>query len=110
MEEFFQILNNIVESDRKKRKETQAKIGSNIENSTYSYRQSYSRKMEMKHKRTVEILRKRAWIAKMNVKARHRKRDSPLVKKFCLTSSRAAEVCRVDQEVLNTRLRFAKGS
>ena len=41
--------------------------------------------MEMKHKRTIEILRKRAWIAKMNVKARHRKRDSLLIKKFCLT-------------------------
>ena len=80
----LQIFNNIVESDRKNRKETQAKIEA-ISKIQHSYRQSYSRKMEMKHKRTVEILRKRAWIAKMNVKARHRKRDSLLVKKFCLT-------------------------
>lgn len=68
---------------RQHRKEVAAKIEaiSKIQN---SYRRSYSKRMEVKHKRTVAILRKRAWIAKMNVKARHRKQSSALIRKFCL--------------------------
>ena len=69
---------------RNHRKETQAKIEA-ISKIQHSYRKSYSKRMELKHKRTVEILRKRAWVARMNVKARHRKESSQLIRKFCLT-------------------------
>ena len=60
--------------------------------------------MELKHKRTVEILRKRAWVARMNVKARHYQ----LIRKFCLTFVGRPKFVELIKN-LNTKLSYVNG-
>ena len=47
------------------------------------WKKSYTRRMTAKHEKTVEILKKRAWVARMNVAARHRTSAAKLLRGFC---------------------------
>ena len=45
---------------------------------------NYSKKMNEKHARTYELLRQRAWIARLNVRTRQRGRSAQIVRSFLL--------------------------
>ena len=46
------------------------------------WRKSYSTKMDAKHERTYELLRRRAWIARLNVRTRQRAKHATIVRRF----------------------------
>ena len=48
------------------------------------WRTSFGNRMEAKHARTFQLLRERAWVARMNVRCRQRSREALVVRRFCL--------------------------
>ena len=62
-----------------------------------SWKESYASRKAVQHRRSIEILREKAWIARLNVRSRMRKRESIIVRNFVIEASKAGKfmyVCR----------------
>jgi hypothetical protein len=49
------------------------------------WRTTYSKRMDIKHQRTYELLKRRAWIARLNVRTRQRSNNGLIVRNFLLS-------------------------
>ena len=48
------------------------------------WKTSYSKRMDAKHARTYELLKRRAWVARLNVRTRQRGRNGSIVRRFLM--------------------------
>lgn len=78
----FRILGEKLAQKQQAQQDMQAQIDA-ISKLQQGWKKSYTRRMTAKHEKTVEILKKRAWIARMNVAARHRTSAAKLLREFC---------------------------
>jgi hypothetical protein len=62
-----------------------------------SWKKSYSDRKAVQHRRSIEILREKAWVARLKVRSRMRKKESIMIRKFVIEAAkvgRFAYVCR----------------
>ncbi len=75
-----------------------------------SWKSSYSKRKQEQHRRSSEILRERAWIARMNVRSRMRKNGSAMIRAFVISADEAGRFAYVVRtfrsRVLNVQRRL----
>ena len=53
---------------------------------------SLSHRKAIQHRRSIEILRERAWVARLNVRSRMRKRESTIIKRFLIEADKVGRL------------------